>query len=170
MRTLETSRLIIDELTPKDAKFTLQVLNDGDFIQYVADRGIRTEAEARDYLMDRVMASYEEHGFGMAAVRRKDNGETIGMCGLVKRDTLQYVDIGYAFLPEVRGKGYALEAALATVEMAREDFGLKRLAAIIHPNNKPSRALAERIGMHLDVMIHLTPEEDEACLYLLKIS
>jgi ribosomal-protein-alanine N-acetyltransferase len=170
MRTLETSRLILNKLTPNDAKFTLQILNDRDFIHYVADRGIRTEAGARDYLMDRVMASYREHGFGMAAVRRKDSGETIGMCGLVKRESLQHVDIGYAFLPEVRGKGYASEAALATVQMAREDFGLSRLLAIIHPDNKPSRALAEKIGMHFDTMIRLDPEEYKICLYFLDIS
>jgi ribosomal-protein-alanine N-acetyltransferase len=170
MRTLETSRLILDELTPQDAKFILQILNDRDFIHYVADRGIRTEAEARDYLADRVMASYREHGFGMAAVRRKDSGETIGMCGLVKRESLQHVDIGYAFLPEVRGKGYASEAALATVQMAREDFGLSRLVAIIHPDNKPSRALAEKIGMHFDTMIRLDIDEDKICLYILNIS
>ena len=170
MRTLETSRLILDALTPEDAKFTLQILNDRDFIHYVADRGIRTEAGARDYLVERVMASYQTHGFGMAAVRLKDSGETIGMCGLVKRDSLQHVDIGYAFLPEVRGKGYASEAALATVEMAREDLGLSRLVAIIHPDNKPSRALAEKIGMHFDTMIRLDIDEDKICLYILNIS
>lgn len=166
MQSLQTPRLIIDELTTNDARFTLEILNDADFIHYVADRGIRTEKQACEYLQDRVMASYVEHGFGMAAVRLRSSGEIIGMCGLVKRDTLEDVDIGYAFLPNSRGKGYACEAVEAVMEMGRKRFGLNRLVAIIHPGNIASRALAEKVGMRLDSMIRLTPEEEEICLYL----
>jgi ribosomal-protein-alanine N-acetyltransferase len=165
MKTLETARLIIDELTAKDASFTLEMLNDPSFIKYVADRGVRTEEAARAYIHDRVAASYKEHGFGMGAVRLKDSGEIIGMCGLVKRDTLEDIDIGYGFLPKFRGKGYALEAALAVMKMGQEDFGLHRLLAIIHPANTGSRALAENMGMHCESMIRLTPDDDEICLY-----
>ncbi|MFT5710745.1 MAG: ribosomal-protein-alanine N-acetyltransferase [Halioglobus sp.] len=165
MKTLETARLIIDEITSKDASFILQMLNDPTFIKYVADRGIRTEEQARAYIQDRVVASYEEHGFAMGAVRLKDSGEVIGMCGLVNRDTLEDIDIGYGFLPKFRGKGYALEAAVAVMKMGREDFGLQRLLAIIHPANTASRALAEKMGMHCESMISLTPDEDEICLY-----
>ncbi len=117
MKTLETARLFIDELRSGDALFMLEMLNDPGFIKYVADRGVRTEEAARTYLHDRVTTSYEEHGFGMGAVRLKDSGEIIGMCGLIKRDTLEDIDIGYGFLPKSRGKGYALEAALAVMEM-----------------------------------------------------
>ena len=166
MKALETSRLIIDEMTRGDALFVLEILNDSDFIRYVADRGIRTEQQACDYLENRVMASYKEHGFGMAAVRLKATGEIIGMCGLIKRDSLKDVDIGYGFLPSSRGQGYACEAAEAVMAMGRREFGLRRIVAIIHPENKASRALAERIGMHLDSMICLAADEDEVCLYL----
>ncbi len=165
MKTLETTRLIIDELRSEDASFMLEMLNDPNFIRYVADRGVRTEEAARAYLHDRVIASYKEHGFGMGAVRLKDSGETIGMCGLVNRDGLEDIDIGYGFLPKSRGKGYALEAGLAVMEMGREDFGLHRILAIIHPANTGSRALAEKMGMHFESMIRLTPDEEEICLY-----
>ena len=166
MKALETSRLIIDEMTLADAWFVVEILNDGDFIQYVADRGIRTEEKACEYLQNKVMASYKEHGFGMAAVRLKATDKIIGMCGLIKRDSMEDVDIGYGFLPGARGRGYAREAAEAVLAMGREEFGLKRIAAIIHPDNRPSRALAEGVGMHLDSMIRLTPDDDEICLYL----
>ncbi|MBE9540375.1 MAG: GNAT family N-acetyltransferase [Proteobacteria bacterium] len=166
MKALKTSRLIIDEMTLADALFILEILNDADFIRYVADRGIRTEERAKEYLTDRVMVSYKEHGFGMAAVRLKDSRKIIGMCGLIKRDSLQDVDIGYGFLPSARGQGYAREAVEAVLAMGRKDFGLKRIAAIIHPENRPSRALAESVGMQLDSMIRLTPDDDEICLYL----
>ncbi len=143
----------------------LEMLNDPGFIKYVADRGVRTEEEARTYLHDRVTASYAEHGFGMGAVRLKDSGDIIGMCGLIKRDTLDDIDIGYGFLPKFRGKGYALEAALAVMEMGKEGLGLHRLLAIIHPDNTASRALADNMGMHCESMVRLTPDEDEICLY-----
>jgi RimJ/RimL family protein N-acetyltransferase len=71
-----------------------------------------------------------------------------------------------AFLPTARGQGYASEAALAVIKMARKDFGLSRVAAIIHPDNKPSRALAESIGMHFDSMVRLAPEDEEICMYI----
>lgn len=165
MKTLETARLIIDEITAKDAPFMLKMLNDPAFIKYVADRGVRTEEQARTYIHDRLTASYEEHGFGMGAVRLKDSGELIGMCGLVDRESLEDIDIGYGFLPKFRGNGYALEAALAVMKMGREDFGLHRLLAIIHPANTGSRALAEKMGMHFESMIRLTPDEEEICQY-----
>ena len=103
METLETSRLIIDRITADDAPFVLAMLNDDDFTHYVADRKIRTIEQAQAYISDKIEASYREHGFGMAAVRLKGSGETIGMCGLVKRDTLSDIDLGYGFLPAGRG-------------------------------------------------------------------
>lgn len=166
MKTLETSRLIIDKITAGDAPFILAMLNDDDFINYVADRGVRTIEQAQAYISDKIAASYKEHGFGMAAVRLKSSGETIGMCGLVKRDSLRDIDLGYGFLPVGRGQGYAFEAAVAVMEWAKQDLALSRLAAIIHPENTASRNLASKIGMSLDSMIRVTPDDDETCLYL----
>ena len=166
METLVTSRLIIDRITSDDAPFVLAMLNDDDFIHYVADHGVRTIEQAQAYISDRIAASYEEHGFGMAAVRLKDSCETIGMCGLVKRDTLSDIDLGYGFLPTGRGQGYACEAATAVREWGKKELALSRLAAIIHPQNTASRNLAVKIGMSFDSMIRLTPEDDDVCLYL----
>jgi ribosomal-protein-alanine N-acetyltransferase len=166
MKTLQTSRLIIEPLDTHDAAITMAILNDPDFIAYVGDRGIRSLEDAETYIVDRLLPHYQEHGYGMAAVRRRDNGETIGMCGLVNRDSLNYIDIGYAFLPSARGEGFALEACQAVMEMGQNDVGLDELAAIISPENKASRALAVKLGMALDSMVRLEPGEDEICLYL----
>ena len=166
MKTLETTRLIIEKITAGDAPFVLAMLNDDDFIHYVADRGVRTIEQAQTYISDRIAASYKKHGVGMAAVRLKNSGETIGMCGLVKRDNLSDIDLGYGFLPAGRGQGYAYEAAVAVMEWSKQDLALSLLAAIIHPENTASRNLATKIGMSLDSMIRLTPDDDETCLYL----
>ena len=166
METLETSRLIIDKITITDAPFVLAMLNDDNFISYVADRGVRTIEQAQTYISNRIAASYKEHGFGMAAVRLKGSGETIGMCGLVKRDSLPDIDLGYGFLPAGRGQGYAYEAVVAVMAWGKKELALPRLAAIIHPKNTASRNLAAKIGMSFDSMIRLTPDDDEICLYL----
>ncbi|WP_116368071.1 GNAT family N-acetyltransferase [Parahaliea mediterranea] len=150
MLTLTTERLTIASLTPEDAPHVLAVLNDPDFIANVADRGVRTDAQARAYIEDGPMASYREHGFGMYAVRRREDGEFLGLCGLVKRPQLADVDIGYGFLPLARGRGYALEAAQAVWRYALDDLGFSRLIAIVNPDNAPSIRLLEKLGLQYE--------------------
>ena len=90
----ETERLSIRELDSADAGFYLAMLTDPDFKANIADRGVRSEAQALASMQDRVFTSYEVHGFGMWLVSRRDTGEAVGMAGLVKRDFLEYVDLG----------------------------------------------------------------------------
>ncbi|MEP6880646.1 MAG: GNAT family N-acetyltransferase, partial [Dokdonella sp.] len=110
---VNTDRLRLRELAPDDAPFMLAMLNDEDFVRNIADRGVRTLEQARQYIIDGAMASYQKHGFGLWGVIPTGEDSCIGMCGLIRRDTLDAVDIGYAFLPAWRGQGYALEAAQA---------------------------------------------------------
>ena len=137
MTQIQTKRLTLDELQPSDAQFTLALLNDRAFIEHIGDRQVRTLEQAQTYLVEKVIPSYLIHGFGMYAVRLRDTGDTIGMCGLVKRDSLEDIDIGYGFLPTARGQGYALEAALLVKRWAAEELQLKRLVAIVSPLAKP---------------------------------
>jgi [ribosomal protein S5]-alanine N-acetyltransferase len=162
---LQTARLTIEPLTLSDAPFILTLLNDPDFIAQIADRGIRDEAAARRYLEEGPLASYREHGFGLWAVRQRDGGETLGMCGLLQRPTLADVDIGYALLPGARGRGLAREAAQAVLHYARDTLGLASLVAIVAPGNAPSRALLEGLGFEHERMVQLTPEAEHLCLY-----
>lgn len=165
MTTLHSERLILDELQDADAQFTLALLNDRAFIEHIGDREVRTLTQARAYLNDKAIPSYAINGFGMYAVRRRDTGETIGMCGLVKRDSLEDIDIGYGFLPTARGRGFALEAARLIKRWASEELHIARLVAIVSPANKPSITLLEKLGMQYESMIRLVGEEQEVCLY-----
>ena len=165
---METSRLIIENLTRDDAAFTLALLNDQDFIANIGDRQIRTVAEAEMYLLNGPIASYRDNGFGMYAVREKSTGATLGMCGLVKRAALENVDIGYGFLPAGRGQGYAFEAASRVVELALKELDIRRLVAIVSPENKASIALLEALGLIYDSKIQLALDEDPICLYVLQ--
>ncbi len=165
MLPLETSRLRIEDLTEEDAGFTLALLNDPAFIEHVGDRQVRDEEQARQYLLDGPLRSYREHGFGMYALRLKSSGEAVGMCGLVKRPSLEDVDIGYALLPGFRGDGYALEAAQRVMQWALDELGLQRLVAIVSPQNHASRKLLAQLGMHHQGMVRLADDDQSICLY-----
>jgi RimJ/RimL family protein N-acetyltransferase len=144
---LTTARLVLSEFTPDDAPFVVRLLNDPDWIRYIGDRGVRTDDEARAYLERGPLALYARHGFGLWRVARRVDGQPIGMCGLIKRETLLDVDLGFALLPAFRGQGYAEEAAAATMQLASQRFGLARVVAIASPDNARSRRLLEKLGM-----------------------
>lgn len=165
MLTLTTERLTIQPLTLEDAPHMLAVLNDPDFIVHVADRGVRTLEQAREYIDTGPLASYREHGFGMYAVRLNSSGEFMGLCGLVRRPQLDDVDIGYGFLPAARGRGLALEAARAVWDYAVNDLGLDRIVAIVSPHNGPSIRLLEKLGLRYEHDIVMSGGEEPIRLY-----
>jgi ribosomal-protein-alanine N-acetyltransferase len=156
MNILETQRLALRHLTADDAEFLIKLLNDPAFIQNIGDRGVRTIADAHAYIQNGPAASYTKNGFGLDLVILKNTGESIGICGLIKREVLEDVDIGYAFLPSYRSKGYAVEAALAVKKYAKEAIGLKRLVAIVDPANAGSIRVLEKIGFKFEKMIKLS--------------
>ena len=146
MSVLETERLTLQRLSARDAVFIVELLNEPSFLRYIGDKGVRSEADACRYLQTGPMASYERHGFGLYRVERREGGEPIGMCGLLKRDWLGDVDIGFALLPRFRARGYALEAASGVLAHARDALGLTRIVAItspVSPNSARTRARSE---------------------------
>lgn len=161
---LETERLELRELAAPDAAFILELVNDPDWLRNIGDRGVRSLDDARAYIANGPAASYARFGFGLWRVRVKDTPEAIGICGLLKRDTLDDVDIGFAFLPAARGKGYALEAAKATLDCARDRVGLTRVVGIVSPHNAASITLLERLGMRFERTL-TTPDKLDTALY-----
>lgn len=165
MNVIETERLNLREVTEADAPFILEILNDPDFVRFVADRGVRTLEDARRYIAERFTAGYRRDGFGFWLVEPKGSGFPAGICGLVKRDALPGVDVGYAFLPPFRSKGYASESAAAVVAYARDVLGLTRLLAITNPDNALSIRVLERLGLRFERMVSLSPDEPEVSLF-----
>src|SRR5437762_12680729 len=117
---IETERLQLRRLSVDDAEFILRLLNEPSFIQNIGDRGVRTLDDARSYILKGPVASYEKFGFGLWMIETKARATPIGICGLLKREVLEDVDIGYALLPEFCSQGYALESASAVMSYARE--------------------------------------------------
>lgn len=165
MTVIETDRLILRRLTPDDADFMLDLLNQPSFIQNIGDRDVRTRDEARAYISDGAVASYKRHGFGLYLVVLKETGDSLGICGLVRRHGLDDVDIGFAFLPQFWAKGYAVESAAAVKAYARDVAGLKRLVAITIPGNAHSIRVLEKIGMEFERIVRLSEGGEELRLF-----
>ena len=163
-----TERLRLREFEFEDAAFVHDLLNDPDFIAHIADRGIRSTADAERYLADGPMTSYARHGFGLWLVETLDGGMPAGMCGLIRREGLSDPDIGYAFLPAFRGAGYAREAARATCALAGSRFGIERLLAIVNPGNASSIRLLQDLGFGDEGTVRLQP--DASALRLLALA
>jgi len=164
-RVLETGRLILRLLVTDDAPFILQLVNDPDWLRYIGDKGVRNLDDARAYIENGPMAMYERVGFGLFAVELKASRVPIGMCGLIKRDTLPDVDIGFAFLPQFRAHGYGREAARATLAYGRDVVGLKRIIAITSPDNDASGRLLEAVGLRFERNFDISADDRSVRLY-----
>lgn len=163
--TLETERLQLREFTPEDAGYALRQLNEPSFIENIADRGVRDLEQARAYLLNGPMSGYEQHGYGLWAVVEKASDRIIGMCGLIQRPNLAHPDLGYAFLPEYFGKGFAFEACTASIAAASRNFGMPRLLAIVNPDNMASRRLLKKLGFRLQEVRVVHTGEPALCIY-----
>jgi len=164
---LKTQRLVLREFVTDDVEFILQLLNQRSFLRYIGDKGVRTVDDAKKYLTAGPIDSYQHHGFGLYLVELKDSKVPIGMCGLLKRDLLPYVDLGFAFLPDFWGKGYAFEAASAVLDQARDTLRPPRILAITSPDNDASITLLKRLGFQFDRVMKLSNETNEVKLFTL---
>jgi len=147
LKILDTERLTLREFTPDDAAFVLELINEPGWLQNIGDKGIRTLEGAQKYVEASLLASYAKHGFGLYAVELRGGGAAVGMCGLVKRDSLDDVDIGFAFLARHSGRGYAQESGAAILAHALDVLKLPRVVGITAPGNKASMRVLEKIGL-----------------------
>lgn len=170
MHILETNRLLLRELTLDDAPFILELVNDPAWLQFIGDRGLGSVEDTRSYIQNAPMAMYAKYGFGSWLVERQEDGASIGLCGLIKRDTLEDVDIGFSFLPQYRSKGYAYKAAAATLDYAKSNVRLKRVVAITTPDNQSSIKLLERLGFKLERIVTLGNNPEELNLFAIDLA
>jgi RimJ/RimL family protein N-acetyltransferase len=161
----ETERLRLRCLCEGDAAFILELLNDADFLRYIGDRQVRTEEDAVRYIRGGPAVSYERYGFGLWRVELMEDSAPVGICGLLKRDALPDVDIGFATLPRFRSRGYTLESAEAVMRWGRERLGLRRIVAITAPDNHASMGVLGKLGFLFERMIRLPGEARDCCLF-----
>lgn len=160
-----TPRLTLREIEPRDAAFVHALLTDPDFLTHIGDRGVKTLADAEIAIAERYRPGYAQHGFGMWLVERTADGAPLGMAGLVRRDGLDHVDVGYAFLPAGRGAGYAYEATRAVIAWAGER-NIAPVVAIVSAENTASRTLLTKLGLVADRPVRLPGGTRDVMLYI----
>ena len=162
---LETERLLINKFTVNDAPFLLELLNTPGWLEFIGDRGVRTLEDARQYILNNPISSYEQYGFGPYAVRLKSTSAPVGMCGLHKRVSLPDIDIGFAFLPQYVGQGYGYESASALIGYGRDVLGFTRITGITKPTNANSIRLLEKLGLRFEKNIFFGTNVNESLLF-----
>ena len=165
MTVIQTARLQLREMELQDDEFILQLLNEAEFLRFIGDKGVRTLSDAREYIRKGPMDSYRRFGFGLYLASLRDGGQPLGICGLVKRDDLADVDVGFAFLSQYWSRGYATESAAAVLAHGKERLQLPRIVAITAPDNYGSIAVLEKIGLQFERMIKLTEYSPELKLF-----
>jgi RimJ/RimL family protein N-acetyltransferase len=169
MKIIETERTMLRKLTVDDAEFMLDLLNQPSFIKYIGDRNVRNLEQAADYIETRFIASYKKYGFGLYLVELKSKiqnlNSKIGINGFVKRDSLPDADIGFAFLPQFCGQGYAFESSVGVMDYGRNILGLKRVLAITSQDNESSGKLLEKIGLKFERLIKQPHDDNELKLF-----
>lgn len=163
---LETDRLRLRRLTPTDASFIFALVNEPSFVENIGDRNVRSEEDAVQYIQNGPMASYEQYGYGLYKVELKQTSTPIGICGPLKREALEYPDIGFAFLPLFWGQGYAFESAAAVMNYSRAVLRLNNIAAITTPTNERSIKLLEKLGFRFQSLKSLTEDSSPIRLFL----
>lgn len=163
--TITTERLLMRNFTTSDAVFIVELLNSKGWIKNIGDRNIKTPEEAANYIESVLIKMMTEFGFGLMCVTLKDTQQPIGMCGILKRDTLDFPDIGFAFLDVFTKKGYALEAALGCENHFHKQFNFKTLQAITLPSNTPSIALLQKLEMQFERYITSPTTQEELMLF-----
>ena len=141
----KVSRITLSQLTLSDYPFILDLLNTPGWLQYIGDRNVHTQEQAEAYLTNGPIKSYKDHGFGLMKVSLTETNQPIGMCGLLKRDALPHPDLGFAFLPQFNGQGFASEAVTAIMHQVRKELNIKEILAITLPHNQRSIQLLEKL-------------------------
>jgi RimJ/RimL family protein N-acetyltransferase len=163
---LETARLLLCKFSIADASFVLELVNDPDWLRYIGDRNIHNIDDAEKYIRTGPLKSYRQHGFGLYVIKLKSNSAPIGICGLLKRETLDDVDVGFALLPAYRRKGYIMEAAQAILDYGHNCLNIGRIVAVTSPDNEASINLLKKLGYRYDRMVQITADDPGSKLFV----
>ncbi|MCJ8164955.1 GNAT family N-acetyltransferase [Pontibacter sp. E15-1] len=163
--SFETERLILRPTSYEDAAFIFELLNTPQWLQFIGDRNVRSVEDAKGYIKNKLMSQLGRLGYGNYTVIRKADGAKLGTCGLHDREGLDGIDIGFAFLPQFAGQGYAFEAASKIKSAASDCFGIKQIYAITAKENTASQRLLEKLGLVYTKLVRLPSDDEDLMLY-----
>lgn len=165
MQQIVSDRLILKPVALQDAPFILELQNMPKWLKYIGDRNLKTVADTELYIKAKMIEHYKEHGYGNYVICHKEEGHKMGTCGLFNRPGLEGVDIGFALLPQFEGKGYGYESSVAIMEFARNSLKLKKLSAIVLPENQASVRLIEKLGLKFIKKVQLPDDPEQLDYY-----
>lgn len=146
-------------------RLLLRLLNEEGFIKNIGDKQVRTKADALNYINNGPLALQRDFGFSLYCCVKKSNGEAIGISGLIKREGIEFPEVGFAFLSKHCQQGYGFESAEAVIKYATTQLLLKHLQAICSPDNKASIVLLSRLGFIFNKNIKLDDNTNEVMLF-----
>ena len=162
---VETQRTLVSRIELNDALFFVRLVNTEDWLKYIGNRNVENAEDARRFLENGFLKSYNDHGFGYYVIRMQQDRQPIGICGFLKKDYLDNPDFGFALLPEFYGQGLALEACQSVLEYGFRTFGFKMLDAVTLPENAPSMRLLERLEFQRKGLVALPGDDRELLLF-----
>jgi len=165
MVKLESDRLFIRPISIIDAPFMLQLMNSTGWLEYIGDRNVKDRTAASNYILTRIIPSYNSYGFGLYLVILKNMNRPVGICGLVKREGLDYPDLGFAVLPEYERKGYTSEASEIILEYAENELQIPTIYGITTQSNFAAISVLEKQGLSFQKTVLLPHDKTEFLLY-----
>lgn len=163
LAVLETPRLILRSFTLDDVDAMYQLMTVPDVIRYVGNKPAQSKQDTLDYLQQHPLRDYQVYGYGRFACVWKETGQVIGFSGIKFLEEISETELGYSFLPEFWGKGLATEVGKAVIQFA-QGLGLKRVVAVIHPQNEGSKLVATKLGFSLEGKTELSLIENQDLL------
>lgn len=155
---METEHLYLRRFTVDDAKEYWPLVSRPEILRYTGEQPQATLDDVREILLTRPLKDYSVHGFGRMACIEKSTGRIVGFSGLKYLEDLNEVDIGYRFLPECWGKGYATESAITLMRQCNSEFGVRRIVGLVDPENVASKRVLEKLGLRFERML---PQNDD---------
>lgn len=162
---ITTNRLLLRPTNIVDRSFIFELMNTPKWIKNIGDRNIQSVQDAENYIKEKMLPQLKELGYSNYTVIRKEDQVKLGTCGLYNRKGIEGVDIGFAFLPQHEGKGYAFESANKLMELAFGEFNIKKVSGITIEENTASRKLLEKLGLKFSKTIRLPNDDVELLLY-----
>lgn len=164
----ETERLILQPTSEDDAAFIYELVNTPKWLANIGDRNVKSVADAKSYIKDRIIPQLEKLGYGNYTLIRKLDNIKIGSCGLYDREGLEGIDIGFALLPVYENMGYGFESATKLIEVANQEFNIKLISAITTKENRTSQKLIEKLGLTYVKTVKIPNDAEELLLYNIK--
>ena len=163
MLILKTNRLKLLEFEKSDSQFILELLNEPAWIEFIGEKNVHTINDAESFIEHNLIPSYKKNGFGLYAVKLKDDNTPIGMCGLLNRPGLSDIDLGFASLSKYQRLGFAYESSIAILNYSKTVLKINKVVAITNSNNTASAKLLEKLGFRFDKLIDLSDDGKDIC-------